>query len=151
MNSFRGFVQRHLSRGSLHALLVVGVVALAFAGQGFVANVDAIFAEVERTSTPDSFATVHLGELRPPLPTVPPPKEVPNRSLAFGESSQDVLMLQTFLAWRGYWPSEEPLSGYFGTTTLDVVKKYQIQNNLEPEGIVGPLTREEWRRDVENF
>ena len=127
------------------------MVALGFAGWSFVLEINAIFAELDINTSPQYFlASANRKDLLLRVPQTPPPSlEIPNRSLAHGEKSGEVLLLQQFLKWRGFWPSGEELTGYFGDATLEYVKKYQQATKIEPEGIVGPMTREAWKKDIE--
>ncbi|MEK7194160.1 MAG: peptidoglycan-binding protein [Patescibacteria group bacterium] len=150
MHKFRNFVRSHLSKQSLLTLVFVGLLSLGYAGQSFVSNVGTIFAEIDLDIVPTiRLASLHQSVSVARLPNTPPPsREVADRSLALGERSKDVLLLQNFLKWRGFWPEAEPTSAYFGEVTLSSVKKYQEAVKIEPEGIVGPLTRDAWRNDV---
>ncbi|MHB1330708.1 MAG: peptidoglycan-binding domain-containing protein [Minisyncoccota bacterium] len=148
MNKFRDFTRIHLSKHTLHALLVVGVVGLGFSGHSFYLGVEATLAELEAESIPmPVLASAHFVV---PFPTTPPPSlEVPDRSLAIGETSREVLLLQEFLNWRGFWIAEEEITAHFGEATQEAVKRYQKSIKIVPEGIVGPKTREAWRNDLE--
>ncbi len=55
------------------------------------------------------------------------------------KTSKDVVTLQTFLNAKGYL--QVAPTGYFGSLTLKAVKKFQTENNITSNGIVGPLTR----------
>ncbi len=143
MNSFRTFTRKHLSTHSLHFLLLVGVLGLIVSGDIFVHNVTLVFEEIDRDVAP---ALINHTKRTPP-----PSFEVPERSLVLGERSREVLLLQDFLMWKGFWPEEEELTSYFGEVTLESVKRYQESLGIEPEGIVGPITREAWKNDVERF
>lgn len=59
-----------------------------------------------------------------------------------GMTGDEVKALQTALQIEGVFPTALPVTGFFGTITLDAVKKYQIKYNITPvAGFVGPLTR----------
>ncbi|MBL8030271.1 MAG: NPCBM/NEW2 domain-containing protein [Candidatus Doudnabacteria bacterium] len=68
-----------------------------------------------------------------------PVKITQNLSKGFGINSGQVLALQQYLRQNGYL-SAEP-NGVFGKQTEEAVKKLQRQYNINPTGIVGPLTR----------
>jgi hypothetical protein len=53
----------------------------------------------------------------------------------------DVRAVQERLALLGYWPGDA--DGIYGPTTEDAVKRFQSNNGLEVDGIVGPQT---WER-----
>jgi Putative peptidoglycan-binding domain-containing protein len=143
MNSFRTFARRHISSHSLYFLLLVGLGTLTISGATFVHNLTLVFDDIDRDIAPALIN--HTNK-------VPPPSlEVPDRSLALGERSKEVLLLQNFLVWKGLWPKEEELTSYFGEATLEWVKKYQESVGIEPEGIVGPKTLEAWKKDLEKF
>lgn len=151
MNSFRDFVQKHISRPSLMFMLVFGFIALMGAGSTFIQNVDTAFADIDRDIAPSlHMAYVSANALNPRIPNTRPPFiQVSSKTLKLGDTGQDVLLLQSFLEWRGYWPRGEALSKYFGPTTEDAVRKYQVNNKLESEGVVGPQTRNAWKQDIE--
>ncbi len=151
MNSFRTFVRKHLSTHSLLFLFVCGFIGLGVSGKVFMQNVDTIFTDISVSSyTSLHTAFVNKKNDFTKLPNTPPPSlKVPNRSFAFGEKSEEVLLLQNFLQWRGFWPKDEPTTGYFGPLTLESVKKYQETQKIEAEGVVGPKTREAWKNDLE--
>lgn len=148
MNQFRDFARRHISKHTLHSLLILGIIGLGFAGHSFYAGVEATLAEIEANSIPiPVLAAAHFLK---PFPTTPPPSlEIPDRSIALGETSREVLLLQEFLKWRGFWTKDEEITAHFGEATLNAVKRYQKEVKVEPEGIVGPKTREAWRSDIE--
>ena len=56
-----------------------------------------------------------------------------NKILKYGCKTQAVKELQTLL-------NIDPPTGYFGNTTLDLVKKIQEYNKIKVDGIVGPET-----------
>lgn len=78
-----------------------------------------------------------LGQPNPPKPTHNP-YPVPTRNLKKGCKGQDVLWLQTELVNHGY-PLE--IDGIFGAKTDDAVRRYQKNNGLLVDGIVGAITR----------
>ncbi len=51
----------------------------------------------------------------------------------------EVSDLQSFLRGKNYLKSYP--TGYFGLATLAAVKSFQSDNNITPNGVVGPLTR----------
>ena len=64
------------------------------------------------------------------------------RVLAKGAKGEDVKQLQEFLKnFTGVYPNGST-DGRFGPLTVAAVKKFQKQNNLSSEGIVGPKTQE---------
>lgn len=56
------------------------------------------------------------------------------RDLKYGDRGEDVKVLQRRLLVK-------PASGTFGPITRAAVINFQIRNGLEPDGIVGPITR----------
>ncbi|MDD3662787.1 MAG: peptidoglycan-binding domain-containing protein [Candidatus Pacebacteria bacterium] len=62
------------------------------------------------------------------------------RTLRQGMSGEDVVFLQTYLNSIGY-DSGIP-DGKFGSKTKQAVISFQLANNLIPDGVVGPKTRE---------
>ncbi len=76
------------------------------------------------------------------IPSIPPL----NRLLRFGMTGDDVRIMQQLLNKKGYTlaatgpgaPGFE--TPFYGFKTLAMVKKFQLENGLIPDGIVGPLT-----------
>lgn len=62
------------------------------------------------------------------------------RTLYFGLSGTDVLLLQTLLKTWGYYTYPE-ITGYFGNVTKVAVVAFQKANGIEPVGVMGPITR----------
>jgi hypothetical protein len=64
------------------------------------------------------------------------------RNLKVGSSGPDVRAVQQALNLRRQ-PGDPPIDedGAFGTNTAAAVRRFQDNNNLDPDGIVGPLTR----------
>ena len=64
------------------------------------------------------------------------------RDLSYGMQSEEVKCLQQFLANldSDIYP-EKLITGYYGTLTLNAVKRYQAKYNLPQTGYFGPLTR----------
>lgn len=62
----------------------------------------------------------------------------PPRMICKGMSGYDVIVLQAILKARGF--DCETLSGEFNERTKNRVLAYQGENNLDTDGIVGPLT-----------
>ena len=55
-----------------------------------------------------------------------------------GSRGESVIKLQTELKKMGYFTAD--VTGHFGSLTKDAVKKFQAENNLKVDGIVGPNT-----------
>jgi hypothetical protein len=66
-----------------------------------------------------------------------------SRNLVVRSKGEDVRKLQELLKALGFFPKNEPSSGYFGTITEKAVKEFQISKHIDPLGIVGPKTRKE--------
>lgn len=60
------------------------------------------------------------------------------RVLQLGSVGSDVMEIQSLLAQIGYNPG--PIDGIFGSMTQQSVINFQDDNNLVPDGIVGPRT-----------
>ena len=151
MKSFRDYVHARVSKQSLHLLLIAGVISLFTTGFALTKQVEIALDEANAGIAPSlHLAYVNRDANSPRIPNTPPPYlEVAKKTLKSGDAGEEVLLLQSFLSWRGYWPKGEPLSKYFGETTKKAVMNYQMKNGLPPEGTVGPLTREVWRKDIE--
>lgn len=65
---------------------------------------------------------------------------LPSKTLKKGSTGDQVKHLQKFLNW---YDSKNKLAvdGSFGSLTDSAVRKFQKEQNLDPDGIVGPLTR----------
>ncbi len=63
------------------------------------------------------------------------------QTLSVGSTGSEVTSLQTFLATdRSIYP-QGLVTGYFGSLTKAAVTNFQIRNNIDAVGIVGPITR----------
>lgn len=64
-----------------------------------------------------------------------------NKTLNFAgnQKAEEVTALQNFLFSKKYLTVT--VRGYFGRTTEAAVKKFQKDNGIDPNGVVGPLTR----------
>lgn len=66
-----------------------------------------------------------------------------NQDLYFGMTHKDVEVLQRILQYEGLFPSNVQITGYFGSITLEAVKKFQNKYGIQPvSGYVGEKTRE---------
>ena len=70
-----------------------------------------------------------------PLKAEPP-------TLRFGSGGWQVKRLQKLLRQQGLLPAEAAIDGDFGQITQLAVEAFQQRHDLEPDGVVGPLT---WR------
>ena len=68
------------------------------------------------------------------------PYSEPTVTLRQGDSGDSVRWLQWYLYKLGYL-KESDIDGSFGPTTLSAVQKFQTDNNLEVDGLVGSGTR----------
>lgn len=55
-----------------------------------------------------------------------------------GTQNEQVKTLQQSLKKAGYFTG--PITGYYGDITIAAVKKFQMDKNITPTGIVGPIT-----------
>ena len=65
----------------------------------------------------------------------------PPRMIDKSMSGTDVAVLQAILTARGCYTG--PLDGLFGDALDAAVRKFQCEHDLDPDGVVGPLT---WRK-----
>ena len=65
----------------------------------------------------------------------------PYRMIDKSMAGTDVAVLQAILTARGYYTG--PLDGIFGDALDAAVRKFQSEHDLEPDGVVGPLS---WRK-----
>ena len=89
-------------------------------------------ATEEAPSAPNS--TLHSAHST--LPACWPPRMI-DKSMA----GTDVAVVQAILTARGYYTG--PLDGLFGDALDAAVRKFQSEHDLDPDGVVGPLT---WRK-----
>ncbi len=64
------------------------------------------------------------------------------QTLRFGMRNSHVGMLQKKLKELGYFPKEQSITSYFGTITVSAVRKFQKDNGLVADSIVGKKTNE---------
>jgi N-acetyl-anhydromuramyl-L-alanine amidase AmpD len=69
-----------------------------------------------------------------------PPLKAPPPLLRVGAEGWQVTRLQRLLRARGCFPEPARIDGVFGEITEAAVTAFQQLNDLEPDGIVGPLT-----------
>lgn len=62
-----------------------------------------------------------------------------NTDLWYGQTSSEVIELQKYLIGENYLVSDA--TGYFGSLTLDAVKRFQLAKGISTTGYVGTLTR----------
>jgi hypothetical protein len=68
-------------------------------------------------------------------------KQLITMKLVRGSRGVQVTALQEILKTLKFFPIQIESSGYFGEVTETSVRAFQIMNNLEPVGYVGPRTR----------
>lgn len=68
----------------------------------------------------------------------------PTSNLKKGSKGEQVKNLQRFLNWYDSG-NKLVVDGIFGAATDSAVRKFQIERGLDPDGIVGPLTRKEMK------
>ena len=73
-------------------------------------------------------------------PADPPPLKQPPPLLRLGSEGWQVTRLQRLLRTHGLLPEQALVDGDFGPITEAAVKAFQELNDLEPDGLVGPLT-----------
>ena len=70
----------------------------------------------------------------------PPPLQAPPETIRIGAEGWLVRRLQRLLRQHGVFPEPAAIDGDFGEITAAAVRAFQELNDLEPDGIVGPLT-----------
>ena len=122
------------------------------------------FFVVLQTLDPQVAAVLLGGTTTPPMPPLPPmasstthgTSTMPLSAIALhcpmfraalergtkdATSTGDVHDLQQFLSDYYKLNKDDVVSGFFGSTTQSLVKKFQQEHNLPPVGTAGPLTR----------
>ncbi len=62
------------------------------------------------------------------------------KTLKFGMTDPEVIILQDKLRALGFFPSNADSTGYFGGVTLKALKNFQLDRKLKVDGICGPKT-----------
>ncbi len=75
------------------------------------------------------------------------------KDLAYGESGDEVRLMQEYMSLLGYF--DESASGYYGESTVNAVKEFQIDTGVIKEanevggGVFGPKTRDTFESQLE--
>lgn len=75
------------------------------------------------------------------IPTPTPIPSTKDEVLSIGDTGEDVRELQEWLVKLGYNVGSKGPDGDFGSKTYAAVIDFQRKNNLDDDGIVGPLTK----------
>ncbi|MEK0182853.1 MAG: peptidoglycan-binding protein [Oscillatoriales cyanobacterium] len=100
--------------------------------------------ETPPSKTPGKNSTTHLNLASTPLLCLLLALSIinylvnPALAIKKGDSGPEVTELQKTLQDAGYFRS--PPTGFYGSVTQAAVKKFQTENNLKVDGIVGPKT-----------
>lgn len=105
--------------------LVVLFASLALAG---------VFSSSKRTPATQSTTTARTTTTRPAATTLP----APTATLKPGDRGAQVRVLQRALASLGY--STGTIDGFYGNATKAAVTKFQQDNRLTADGVLGPKT-----------
>lgn len=73
------------------------------------------------------------------------PYPEPTRNISRGAKGEDVKWVQFALSQKGYNIGSAGVDGICGNDTLNAIKRFQRDNGLDCDGIVGPLTRAKLR------
>ena len=76
-----------------------------------------------------------------PTPTPTPVPSIKDETLSIGDTGAEVKELQEWLVKLGYNVGSKGPDGDFGSKTYTAVIDFQRKNNLDDDGIVGPLTK----------
>lgn len=96
--------------------------------------------EVRQFSTPCDVPTGWI-IINPAFAPVPLAIQPIDRPLYIGLQDPQVVRLQDFLKAKGFFPSTQESTGYFGPLTMKAVQDYQRSKGIEALGNVGPQTR----------
>lgn len=70
---------------------------------------------------------------------------MPPHNVSRGAIGNDVKWVQWELTNRGYDVGSAGIDGVCGNATLSAINRFQSDNGLDVDGVVGPLTREKLR------
>jgi len=114
--------------------------------QPYYCNVDTRFRYAKELE-----AEIGAAASTPPVPDNPPTAEAspekadplyfPYRMIDKSMAGTDVAVVQAILTARGYYTAS--LDGIFGDALDAAVRKFQSEHDLDPDGVVGPLS---WRK-----
>ena len=86
-----------------------------------------------------------------PAPTPTPQPSINNDVLSIGDTGEDVRELQEWLVKLGYNVGSKGPDGDFGSKTYLAVIDFQRKNDLDDDGIVGPLTKKAIKEAVDKM
>ena len=86
-----------------------------------------------------------------PAPTPAPQPSINNDVLSIGDTGEDVRELQEWLVKLGYNVGSKGPDGDFGSKTYAAVIDFQRKNDLDDDGIVGPLTKKAIKEAVDKM
>lgn len=95
--------------------------------------------------------TTFGGSTPAPTPTPTPQPSINNDVLSIGDTGEDVRELQEWLVKLGYNVGSKGPDGDFGSKTYAAVIDFQRKNNLDDDGIVGPLTKKAIKEAVDKM
>lgn len=86
-----------------------------------------------------------------PSPAPTPKPSINNDVLSIGDTGEDVRELQEWLVKLGYNVGSKGPDGDFGSRTYAAVIDFQRKNDLDDDGIVGPLTKKAIKEAVDKM
>lgn len=95
--------------------------------------------------------TTFGGSTPAPTPAPTPQPSINNNVLSIGDTGEDVRELQEWLVKLGYNVGSKGPDGDFGSKTYAAVIDFQRKNNLDDDGIVGPLTKKAIKEAVDKM
>lgn len=84
-------------------------------------------------------------------PDLPDQNEPSRKVLRHKDKGIEVKQMEQILLSLGYFDDEQYLDNYFGTHTVEMVKKFQKENGLSVDGVVGPNTWAEINEELEKL
>lgn len=72
--------------------------------------------------------------------TLPKPKYIFSKTLEFGQTTNDIKVLQDILKYEGLFPTNIESSGYYGAITAKGVFSWQIKHNVAPKSELEAIT-----------
>ncbi len=137
---YTGNVDGVFGSGTLRAVqLFQSRNSLAVNGEANAATLERLYSDNAVGAEEEEEATASPTPTPTPTPTpVPEQTKIPDRTLRYGDSGDDVILLQNRLKELGYFKAT--VDGSFGSSTRQAVRDFQQTNGLSVDGVAGSKT-----------